>query len=261
MDDVSYSSEEVGLLLCTRGEQTVLINGQRYVQRAGMLCIKSPIFLIEEVSRSADFKLCTILSEVNVIFPIIRASIDIAKDFRILEHPCIEVSERLSAMIVERAGIIEARRTEIAGTTDRAERYLLEQSTRLFLQQTFADFILMYYREYPVATTSTDKNAPLVFQFVFSLHEEFRVHRSVQHYADRAHLSTGHFSSIVKNVLGCTPSEMIALITVANIKLMLRQTDKSIKEIADELNFPEQFTFRKYFKHHTGMSPREYRRH
>jgi AraC-like DNA-binding protein len=30
--------------------------------------------------------------------------------------------------------------------------------------------------------------------------------------------------------------------------------------VADELGFPEQFTFRKYFKTHTGMSPTEFRK-
>ena len=29
--------------------------------------------------------------------------------------------------------------------------------------------------------------------------------------------------------------------------------------MATELNFPEQFTFRKYFKQHTGIAPKEYR--
>lgn len=41
---------------------------------------------------------------------------------------------------------------------------------------------------------------------------------------------------------------------------MLEQDDKSIKEIAHELNFPEQFTFRKYFKARVGIPPKEYRR-
>ncbi|MBO6073593.1 MAG: helix-turn-helix domain-containing protein, partial [Paludibacteraceae bacterium] len=31
------------------------------------------------------------------------------------------------------------------------------------------------------------------------------------------------------------------------------------KEVAAELGFPEQFTFRKYFKTHTGISPSEFR--
>ena len=38
------------------------------------------------------------------------------------------------------------------------------------------------------------------------------------------------------------------------------QQDLQVKDIADRLGFPEQFTFRKYFKTHTGMSPTEYRR-
>jgi len=33
-----------------------------------------------------------------------------------------------------------------------------------------------------------------------------------------------------------------------------------VKQVAEELGFPEQFTFRKYFKTHTGISPREYQK-
>lgn len=48
--------------------------------------------------------------------------------------------------------------------------------------------------------------------------------------------------------------------TVSQAKFMLTQTQLSIKEVAEKLGFPEQFTFRKYFKAHTGMSPTEFRR-
>lgn len=41
---------------------------------------------------------------------------------------------------------------------------------------------------------------------------------------------------------------------------MLDSTSKSIKEIAAELNFPEQYTFRKFFKLHVGVPPKEYRK-
>ena len=43
-------------------------------------------------------------------------------------------------------------------------------------------------------------------------------------------------------------------------KTLLDKSSKSIKEISQELGFPEQFTFRKYFKQHTGMSPTDYRK-
>ena len=51
-----------------------------------------------------------------------------------------------------------------------------------------------------------------------------------------------------------------AFITVAEAKTLLDSTNKSIKEIAAELNFPEQYTFRKFFKLHAGVPPKEYRK-
>ena len=47
--------------------------------------------------------------------------------------------------------------------------------------------------------------------------------------------------------------------TIIDAKLLLAQSDKSIKEVAAELHFPEQFTFRKFFKTHVGLSPKDYR--
>ncbi len=43
-------------------------------------------------------------------------------------------------------------------------------------------------------------------------------------------------------------------------KYLLSQTDISVKEIAGQLGFPEQFTFREYFKRVVGVSPSEYRK-
>ena len=44
------------------------------------------------------------------------------------------------------------------------------------------------------------------------------------------------------------------------IRMLLSSTSKSIKEIAQQLNFSNQSFLGKYFKEHTGMSPSEYRR-
>ena len=49
------------------------------------------------------------------------------------------------------------------------------------------------------------------------------------------------------------------MVTINQAKTLLRQPDILVKQVADELGFPEQFTFRKYFKAHTGMSPMEYK--
>ena len=40
---------------------------------------------------------------------------------------------------------------------------------------------------------------------------------------------------------------------------MLRYTRKSVKEISNELDFPNSSFFGKYVKKHLGMSPKNYR--
>ena len=54
--------------------------------------------------------------------------------------------------------------------------------------------------------------------------------------------------------------EWIIIVTIAHAKRLLSQPDMQVKEVADQLGFPEQFTFRKYFKKHTGMSPSEFKK-
>ena len=44
------------------------------------------------------------------------------------------------------------------------------------------------------------------------------------------------------------------------ILLLTENRNYTAQEIADRLNFANQSFFGKYFKHHTGMSPKEYRR-
>ncbi|MDE5914992.1 MAG: helix-turn-helix domain-containing protein, partial [Duncaniella sp.] len=46
---------------------------------------------------------------------------------------------------------------------------------------------------------------------------------------------------------------------ILEAKLLLRTTGMNIQEISVALNFSNQSFFGKYFKHLTGLSPREYR--
>ena len=46
-----------------------------------------------------------------------------------------------------------------------------------------------------------------------------------------------------------------------DITELLKYSEKSIKEIADELEFPNISFFGKYIKSHTGISPTEYRKY
>ena len=102
-------------------------------------------------------------------------------------------------------------------------------------------------------------NENILFEFVMKLQREVVKNRNVAYYAENANLSVGYFSSVIRKTAGVSPSRLISAFTIAHAKTLLSQTKKSIKEIASEMNFPEQYTFRKYFKQYTGIAPTAYR--
>lgn len=99
----------------------------------------------------------------------------------------------------------------------------------------------------------------LLGQFVDMLEKNFKTERSVNFYADRLFVTPKHLSSALKEVSGHTASEWIDRRVILEAKLMLRSTGMNIQEIGMALNFPNQSFFGRYFKHLTGISPRDYR--
>jgi len=63
----------------------------------------------------------------------------------------------------------------------------------------------------------------------------------------------------VRNVSGKTASDWIDNFVLLEAKIMLKSTNLTIQQISQELNFPSQTFFGKYFKRLSGVSPKEYR--
>lgn len=99
----------------------------------------------------------------------------------------------------------------------------------------------------------------LLAQFIDVLEKHFKDERSVNFYADRLFVTPKHLSAILKEVSGQTAGEWIDRRVILEAKLLLRTTGMNIQEISSALNFSNQSFFGKYFKHLTGISPRDYR--
>ena len=161
--------------------------------------------------------------------------------------------------MISRNDLIEGKRREMASASMAEEKNLILRMIQLLEQETMLEIIRVYFHNKTVESHPMDKKESIVYNFIYSLHFNFKQQRSVTFYAEEARLSTGYFTAVVRDKTGRTPSEWIIDITITQAKLLLEKTKKSIKEIAADLNFPEQFTFRKYFKQHTGIAPKEYR--
>jgi len=68
-----------------------------------------------------------------------------------------------------------------------------------------------------------------------------------------------YLSTVIQNVTNTTAKSIIDKHVILEIKVLLKSTNLSVQEISNQLCFPDQSFFGRYFKKHTGLSPLQYR--
>jgi YesN/AraC family two-component response regulator len=81
----------------------------------------------------------------------------------------------------------------------------------------------------------------------------------VSQYADAMRLTLPHLSSTIKQVANKTAGELIIEAILTDAKAQLKLTTTQIKEIAASLGFDNVAFFNRFFKSHTGITPKAYR--
>jgi len=100
----------------------------------------------------------------------------------------------------------------------------------------------------------------LTKEFLVLAKDNFKKERQLQFYADRLFITPRYLSRVVKECSGSSAAEWIERYVILEARALLKSTNMTIQQISDELNFPSQTFFGKYFKRRVGMSPKEYRR-
>ncbi len=108
---------------------------------------------------------------------------------------------------------------------------------------------------------SSSTRAEKIFMgFMSLLEHHYRKERRVGWYALQLNITPKYLSETIRQVSHQTPNSWIDNYVVMQLRIMLKNTTKSIKEITEELHFPNQSFLGKYFKQHVGMSPSAYRK-
>jgi AraC-like DNA-binding protein len=88
----------------------------------------------------------------------------------------------------------------------------------------------------------------------------FKSEKSPSFYASKMSITLKHLNRICKTILNKTATELITERVILEAKRLLINQNKSISQIADELNYDNYSYFAKLFKKETGNSPSEFRR-
>lgn len=110
-----------------------------------------------------------------------------------------------------------------------------------------------------VTVDDGDKAKVYMARFVELLSAEHSRQRSVEYYATKLGISAKYLSLICRRYRHQTASRVIDDVVIYNAKCKLRQQGVSVRQVAEQMNFPSQSFFGKYFKQRVGISPSRYK--
>ena len=252
---------KVGVVICTRGWQKLLINGTEFCFEAGHAHPIAPVLVMESLEESEDFECVELLGELDVLFPLVNKIIPIMAGRGIIVHPIVTLDDPdLINYTRQELAIIEKLKGDLEEVgKNSGESILIQNEAELHTKVTFVTLLKHIYYALPTLSEKKRRDSSVAVQFLFSAIQNCKKEHRVEWYAKQASFSIGYFSRLIEATIGKTPWEMLTLLLVQNAKTMLDNSSMNIKQISDALGFPNQSAFRKHFERYTGMSPKAYR--
>lgn len=107
--------------------------------------------------------------------------------------------------------------------------------------------------------TSANRREVYFYRFIKELSLHYKAQRRIEFYADQLFLTPKYLTTLVRQVSGKSAKKWIDDFVISEASFLLKHDDLSIQQISQEMNFPNQSFFGKFFKEQTGYSPSEFR--
>jgi AraC family transcriptional regulator, transcriptional activator of pobA len=105
-----------------------------------------------------------------------------------------------------------------------------------------------------------DSKEPFILQDLkYAIEKHFKNKHSAGDYADSLNISAKALTKITKAYFNKTPKDLISERIIIEAKRELYLTSKTIKEIAYELGYQDEYYFSRFFKANANISPQVYR--
>ena len=239
--------DELELLYITNGTGQYLVNGRRYVLKAGNLIICRPGVLHGE---SMQFKnsmesYCIALKDVHIKgFPD-----NFLKESTL--NPVLNFSDSIIKETYE--NLVFTLNTiyhETLGSTYTCN--IIASSILSYIM----DLLSIRHRSDDIINESPDD---FVYKVIRYLDEHFKEKIFLEKIASNFHISQSYLSHIFKSETGMSVLKYVMQLKIGEAQSLLMKSDYPIGDISYQLSFNDNSHFNIMFKKYTGLSPSQYR--
>ena len=250
----AFKTKYFVLLVCLNGSGYVNIDGQDLRLQKNDMLVCRPNLVIDKCGTSADFDCMGMAMSENFVLQLGSIS-DVDYDVMLFmnKNPILAMNDDEMTLFTQYLELLQSKMTR---TPYRHQYDVMQSLFRAFI----LEFVDMIGRFIDIPKRNFTSSESIFRRFMLLLDADYPRQRSVEHYASRLFISPKYLSAVCKQVGGRTASEIINQCVMKDVKKLLRDPNRSIKEVAYELGFPNLSFFGKFVKRRLGMSPKDYRR-
>lgn len=243
----------VGLIVCEKGYFCFDVDKKKFTARAGETVFLSEgnNFSIGELSD--DLRVSILFYHIDPIREILGSSIVAMYLYTTLTpEPCYVWISGEESDLARYIALLGRHRKSAQNPFDNHECKLLLLALTYRLCSIYSRRII---EEKNVAGHKIDT----FIKLIRLIEKYYMQERGVAFYADKLCLSPKYLSALSKSVCGYTVQELVFRAIIRKSIFWLKNTNKSVQEISDDLNFPNASFFGTFFKKQTGLAPSYYR--
>lgn len=239
-------------ILCRNGIGFLKFNGLKIRLQKNDVMIYSNPELVSDLKAEEGLEIEFVAIRTSFINSILPANrYGIGGRVSLMEEPVMSLTEEEAADLHDD---MEHIRRRISGSHTFFDSYIAGLA-----QAMIYDLYDFHFRRNHTVD-STDSAANLMRRLIDMLNAGiYKMHRDVSFYAAELNVTPKHLSETVKRLSGQTVTELVVLYTIPEITKLLKNSQLSISQIADALNFTSVSYFSRYCLKHLGMSPAAYR--
>ena len=250
-----FSFDGIIFAIILKGSGKIKINYKEYQTEKNTILMILPSQIVEMGDASEDFSF-----EMLAFSPDFLSNLVITKDIefglKISKMPLLNISEEEAQNLLRYHSFI----INTFNNNKDGHQIYFGDIIKGHLYSLLLEIATLYNKDnVEIKEKASTRNEEIVEKFLYLLKENYKNERTATYYAEKMFLSPKYLSSTLKKVTGRPIISWIEESVIINSKILLKSTNLTVLQISEELNFPNPSYFGRFFKKHTGMTPRCYR--